>query len=510
MAPGKLVGRKQNWCSTRCMIRAGKSGPQGFSEGSSVMEQRAIRTNQSNWRALQCLLVILFLPGLCLPLTGCGVSQYFLGEADAPGESVAAAKSDSPKSTPARDRSPASPTRFEALGLESLENLLCERHPALVEIRQELAELRQESDSSWLPGTRWSDSDAGIESEQNPGDRQLALDWSPASLSREERQERQRSSRFRILSLQLEDTRNRLLLDLRQMWSDYWLQQQSVDLISDWLTRIEVAAESDESLESHGLLGELEDRVADWNQKIAQSSRLRISAVESINSLGSRPAGAPLAKPLEPGDVRFGGVEDLDPARRHPLEILAAERSRYSRTEIDYSDPRTWDGLVIGAHARQEHGQPVSGSGPGNKSGDWILTVGVEIPLGTDEVDRFRRQQMESAGSQRLELVRIRQQLQRRIESTRESVRTSQRKMDGYLQQKTTGIFDQLLAQLIQSDSAARFQENWQRLDSLLGDRLEFQQSVADCASGRFQLVELLAQPYPHPNGIQGLTRRAP
>ena len=97
-----------------------------------------------------------------------------------------------------------------------------------------------------------------------------------------------------------------------------------------------------------------------------------------------------------------------------------------------------------------------------------------------------------------------------RIESTRESIRTSQRKMDGYLQQRTTGIFDQLLAQLIQSDSAARFQENWQRLDSLLEDRLEFQQSVADCASGRFQLVELLAQPYPHPNGIQGLTRRAP
>ncbi|MGB1398215.1 MAG: hypothetical protein ACPG7R_10270, partial [Planctomycetota bacterium] len=344
------------------------------------------------------------------------------------------------------------------------------------------------------------------------GDRQIALDWSPGTLSREERQKRQRSSQLRILSLQLEETRNQLLLDLRELWSDYWLHQQQEESLSTWLTRMEVAAEADSTLEENGLLGRLEQKVSDWNQQIAESSRLKHSAVKSINEIGSRPGNARLDKPADPGDLRFAGIEDMDRHRRHPSEILAAERGRYSRTEIDYSDPRTWDGLVIGAQTRQDPGQPVASSGQGSKSGDWILTVGVEIPLGADEEDRFRRQQVESAGSRRLELVRIRKQIQNRIESSREQVRSCDRRIDGYLRSEpaVTGFaesFGALLVQLVESTNTTQFENRWAQVEVLLAKQLDYQQAVADRALGRFQLAELLARPLDPAATPRGFTR---
>ena len=459
----------------------------------------------------RCTLLLL----LSLPLAGCGLTGYFTSEdqpeAPVDGSISREAGSDIDSSSSAK-RSGETRVRFKALDLESLEKLLCERHPALVGIRQEIADLRQQIDPSWLPGARWSDSDSGPESGRYQGDRQIALDWSPGALSREERQKRQSSSQLRILSLQLEETRNQLLLDLRQLWSDYWLHQQQEETLSSWLTRMEVAAESDVTLEENGLLGRLEQKVSDWNRRIAESSRLKYSAVESINEIGSRPGNARLAKPAEPGDLRFAGIEDMDRHRRHPSEILASERGRYSRTEIDYSDPRTWDGLVIGAQTRQDPGQPVASSGQGSKSGDWILTVGVEIPLGADEEDRFRRQQVESAGSRRLELVRIRKQIQNRIESSREQVRSCDRRIDGYLRSEPTVTdfaesFGALLVQLVESTNTTQFEDLWAQVEVLLAKQLDYQQAVADRAVGRFQLAELLVSPLDPAATPRGFTR---
>jgi len=124
----------------------------------------------------------------------------------------------------------------------------------------------------------------------------------------------------------------------------------------------------------------------------------------------------------------------------------------------------------------------------------------VEIPLGADEEDRFRRQQVESAGSRRLELVRIRKQIQNRIESSREQVRSCDRRIDGYLRSEPsfTGFsesFEALLAQLVESTSTSQFEDRWAQIEVLLAKQLDYQQAVADRAVGRFQLAELLARP---------------
>ena len=143
---------------------------------------------------------------------------------------------------------------------------------------------------------------------------------------------------------------------------------------------------------------------------------------------------------------------------------------------------------------------------------DWILTVGVEIPLGADEEDRFRRQQVESAGSKRLELVRIRKQIQNRIESSREQVRSCDRRIDGYLRSEPAVTdfaesFGALLVQLVESTNTTQFEDLWAQVEVLLAKQLDYQQAVADRAVGRFQLAELLVSPLDPAATPRGFTR---
>lgn len=447
------------------------------------------------------------LVAMSLSLTGCGLSGYFISEENpemTEGSPSQAQKSPQVKRT-------ASPQRVsDALDLESLEQLLCERHPALRELRQKISVSRQSGESSWIPGARWSDSDTGNPAESDQQERQLALDWSPATLSREEREGRQRRSEQRVLSLQLEEVRNRLLLQLRLEWSEYWLLQQSSALLSDWLTELEVLADSDTRSDQQELFANLQAKVAEWNRQLSRLEESKSRIIATINSMSGRPRGAQLQLPKDPGDTRFVGVEKMNRHRRHPLEVLAAERGRFARNEIDFTDPTTWDGLVIGAQSRQEQGQPVAGTGQGNPAGDWILTVGVEIPLGSDEQGQFRREQIESAGSRRLELSRIQQQISGRLEEARLLIVTEDNLIENDLLLIEQSDVLRSLRELVQSENLRDFKDHWQHIDAQLQQRISVQRSIAKRAEGRFKVVELLALPLQESNGLRGLTRTDP
>ena len=135
--------------------------PHGEYETAAVFEGSFSLGNQGKYvhsgvSLARCTLLLL----LCLPLVGCGLTGYFTSEdhpespVDGSVSRTAGSDIDSPQTA---ERSGATRVRLKALDLESLEKLLCERHPALVGIRQEIADLRQQIDPSWLPGARWSD-----------------------------------------------------------------------------------------------------------------------------------------------------------------------------------------------------------------------------------------------------------------------------------------------------------------------------------------------------------------
>ena len=432
---------------------------------------------------------------------GCGISSYFLGDdppvassGDSPGDSDhvdSARRSSGSESGAAVLRRTAS----APFDLDALEGRLCERHPTLIALRQQLSETLQKGDDSWFPGVRWSDSDSGVSPDRSSAERQMSLDWSPGSYSKEVKEERLRRAKARILSLQIEESQNRLLLQLREDWSDYWYQCEKESLISDSLTQLEIMLDSDGSLFDSSGQSSLEGMLSEWNQRIAQSAEIKLQIQSGINALVGRPIGAGLVTPADPGDVRFNEVETATRGRRHPRELILAESVDLARDEIDILDSGVWSGLVIGAQAHQDQGQPLTASGQNGEAGDWILTVGLEIPLGSDGSHQIDSRRKGSAESDRLELSRVRQKLERQIMECRKRIAASQQEISGYHNSDQRLDIGPLLSLLVNAKSREEMQLQWQRADSMLADEIRYQRSLADRAVGRFQLLELLAMP---------------
>ncbi|OUU22507.1 MAG: hypothetical protein CBC13_07575 [Planctomycetia bacterium TMED53] len=427
-----------------------------------------------------------------LPL-GCGFSSYFLGDdstVEAPQGSAAQAAASKRADKPVSRKAASEP-----LDLQALERMLCERHPSILALRQELSAASEGGEESWIPGARFRDSDSGYNSDDDSIERELSLDWSPSSLNKEASEERLRRSRIKQLSLQLEEAQNRLLFQLREDWSGYWYQCQQQREVSNWLTRLEIILESDSELLSSNLQPTIENWIEEWNLQLKQISETRDQIQSLINNLVGRSYGAALANPLDPGDGRFEGVESLRRTRRHPAEMLLSINAQMKNEEVDFLNPGTWNGLVIGAQTRQEKGQALSGSNQGSDAGDWVLTVGVEIPLGAVGLDSNRAHRMTSAGSLELESARVRQQIERQVEECRKQISLSEDQINRYLRSGQTSDLERVFQSLAKARNGVDLQLHWQEAESLLEEKLSYQQALADRAVHRFQLMELLALP---------------
>ncbi|NCG55890.1 MAG: hypothetical protein GWP35_03215 [Proteobacteria bacterium] len=419
---------------------------------------------------------------LVLFLSGCGMGGFFTQE-----------EPRSPASSSAQKNPAPIPTE-QFSNLRDLELALVESQPAMRGLPILLeGEVQESNKESWIPGARWNDSDAGEDIRNTSGDRQVALDWSLSAMANESRESRRSRSDNKLSEIRLQQTQMRLLRQLREQWCEYWYLTGAEKISEEYLTQIEVLLEKDTDWFRSDIRALVEKRLRTWNQRISLLAGEKALIQESLNLLLERPLRASLPVPDLLHDDRFIGIETRNRFRRHPNEILAAEQSRWAQRELGLLDSEAWPDIVLGAHTHTDHDQPVVSSGGGGET-DWILTVGVEIPLGRN-LEQDRQQWIrDELGSGKIELMRVTKKVSDDIVDAQMRFEESQALITR-LEGKVLTVPQDVMKKLTVSNNAQELTLQWQKMEEILSATLQLKKACSDRAIARYQLVDLLAIP---------------
>ncbi|MDE0960179.1 MAG: TolC family protein [Planctomycetota bacterium] len=455
-----------------------------------------IETDSSLWRWVRPSSVLSVCSLLLLP--GCGLWGYFSAEPDPA------------KSTELTSRSPAVTQDGidPSSDLAQLELYLLHHSPALDLFKESQESAGVDPQDAWLPGARVIDS-AALEGDRGlslPGDRSLAIDWRPSSILDGEWRQRQRDARQSIARARLRETQGKLLRLLREEWAELWYQQQARQLTLEALgdLRDEIRDDlSDDRLEIPAVAPI--QRVAlksRWDDRLAGIEEEVLRTQIRINSLLGRSSGSILPRPVDAGDVRFSEVDRWSDRRLHPRVILAEEELILASAKFEQEQGNDWPDVVFGARSSYDRDAPVTGSS--GREDSWMVTLGVEIPLGLQAGDQRLSAARSDLGSARFRQILSRRSIEDEIAAARAQLLASNEAIDA-LENEVIAHIEEAGASWNAVAVADQGESRWRIVEKLLEARIGCLRAVSDRARARVSLVDLLGLERPGARGA--LTR---
>jgi hypothetical protein len=430
---------------------------------------------------------------LCLLLPGCGLWGYFSSDQ----EPTPVSRSDSTfhSTTATRDGID------DSSGLAELEMFLLQQSPALDPFKESQGAREAGQVESWLPGARVLDSaasggDRGIHLPGTAlaGDRSVAIDWRPSSILDGDAQQRQRDARQSIAHARLRQAQGKLLRLLREEWAELWYQQQASQLTLEALEDLnadlnaEKFSDSPEESPAEGSIQRVALR-SRWNDRLEGLGEEVVRTQSRINSLLGRSPGAILPQPLDSGDLRFCEVDGLSDRRLHPRVILAEEELVLASAQLEQEQGSDWPEFVIGASSSYDVDASVTGSA--GRGDAWMVTLGVEFPLGLQPGEQRLNAAQNHLGSARARQILSRRSIDDEIAAARAQLLASHEAIDT-LENQVIAHIEEAGAKWSAVAAADPGESRLRIVEKLLDARIGWLRAVSDRARARVSLVDLL------------------
>jgi outer membrane protein TolC len=438
---------------------------------------------------------------LCLLLPGCGLWGYFSSDQ----EPIPVSRSDSTSHSATATRDGIG----DSSDLAELEIFLLQQSPALDPFKESQGSREAGQVESWLPGARVLDS-AAIEGDRGthlprtplPGDRSVAIDWRPSSLFDGDAQQRQRDARQSIGQARLQQAQGKLLRLLREEWAELWYQQQASHLTMAALTDLNADLNADlkqkisDSSEESSAEGSIQ-RVAlrsRWNDRLEGFGEEVVRTQIRINALLGRSAGSILPQPMDSGDLRFGEVDGLSDRRLHhrrlhPRVLLAEEELVLASAQLEQEQGSDWPELVIGASSSYDVDASVAGSA--GRGDAWMVTLGVEFPLGLQPGEQRLNAAQNQLGSARARQILSRRSIDDEIAAARAQLLASHEAIDT-LENQVIAHIEEARAKWSAVATADQGESRLRIVEKLLDARIGWLRAVSDRARARVSLIDLL------------------